>query len=154
MDFHLNLDSESADQVAGSEPVCVEPNLSIRDVLHRMKEQRRGAVLVCQGERLVGIFTERDALKLMAAETDLDVPVEKVMTTEPETLADSDSVGAAITKMSKGGYRRLPIVDADGTPKGFVKVSSILHYLVEHFPSVVYNLPPNPHHSTQTREGA
>jgi hypothetical protein len=56
--------------------------------------------------------------------------------------------------MSFGGYRRLPIVDDKGRPTGLLKVPGILHYLVEHFPNVVYNLPPTPHHSTQEREGA
>ena len=37
---------------------------------------------------------------------------------------------------------------------GVLKVSGILHYLVEHFPKVVYTLPPEPHHKTAAREGA
>jgi len=154
VDFQLNLGSETVEQISSAQPVCVEPDCSVRDVLHRMKANRRGAVLICREGRLDGIFTERDALKLMAAGADFDVPVEQVMTAHPESLADNDTVGAAIAKMSHGSYRRMPIVDADGRPKGFVKVSGILHFLVAHFPSIVYNLPPNPHHSTQSREGA
>ena len=69
-------------------------------------------------------------------------------------LSEQDTLGAAITKMAHGGYRRLPIVDAEGRPVGFLKVGSILHFLVDHFPSTVYNLPPKPHHSTEAREGA
>ena len=80
--------------------------------------------------------------------------VEQVMTREPQTLSSDNTVGKAISKMSFGGYRRLPIVDNEGHPQGILKVSSILHYLVEHFPEVVYNLPPKPHHNTQEREGA
>jgi hypothetical protein len=56
--------------------------------------------------------------------------------------------------MSKGGYRRLPIVDEAGKPTGILRVKGILRYLVEHFPAVVYNLPPEPHQTTQQREGA
>ena len=154
MNFQLNLNSETVEHVASPEPVCVDCELSTRDVLRRMQDQRRGAVLVCRDDKLVGIFTERDALKLMASGANLDVPIDQAMTAEPETLSDSDTVGHAISRMSHGGYRRMPIVDAQGRPKGFVKVANILHFLVEHFPSVVYNLPPNPHHTTQTREGA
>lgn len=124
-----------------------------RDIARHEREARK-AVLVCKGEKLAGIFTERDALKLMEPGADLDVPVGQLMTSDPETIADSDTVGEAIGKMSRGGYRRLPMVDPEGRPKGFVTVASILHYLVGHFPAIVYNLPPNPHHSTQTREGA
>ena len=154
MDVHLTLDADTVEQVATSEPLCIDVGATVRETLHAMKEKRRGAVLVCEGEKLAGIFTERDALKLMEPGADLDLTVGQVMTANPETIADSETVGDAIKKMSRGGYRRLPMVDPDGRPKGFVKVTSILHYLVGHFPAVVYNLPPNPHHSTQTREGA
>ena len=154
MDVHLTLDRDTVEQVATSGPLCIDVGATVRETLHAMKEQRRGAVLVCEGETLAGIFTERDALRLMEPGADLDLAVGKVMTAHPETIAESETVGDAIKKMSLGGYRRLPMVDPEGRPKGFVTVSSILHYLVGHFPAVVYNLPPNPHHSTQTREGA
>ena len=154
MDVHLTLDADTVEQVATPEPLCIDVGATVRETLHAMKQKRRGAVLVCKGEKLAGIFTERDALKLMEPGADLDLAVGQVMTANPETITDSETVGDAITKMSRGGYRRLPMVDPDGRPKGFVTVSGILHYLVGHFPAVVYNLPPNPHHSTQTREGA
>jgi CBS domain-containing protein len=72
----------------------------------------------------------------------------------PVTLRKADTVAHAIGLMSAGGFRRLPIVDDSGRVRGVLKVSGILHYLVEHFPKVVYTLPPEPHHKTVTREGA
>jgi hypothetical protein len=45
-------------------------------------------------------------------------------------------------------------VDESGRPKGVVAVHGIVHYLVDHFPATVYNLPPNPNDSTREREGA
>jgi branched-chain amino acid transport system substrate-binding protein len=48
----------------------------------------------------------------------------------------------------------LPIVDELGRPTGILTVQGIMHYLVEHFPAAIYNLPPVPHHSFQQREGA
>jgi len=83
-----------------------------------------------------------------------EVAVEQAMTTEPVTLSATDTVGDAILKMSQGGFRQLPIVDLQDRPLGILCVSGILHYLVEHFPNVVYNLPPLPNHATQQREGA
>ena len=83
----------------------------------------------------------------------LDVSVSQVMSA-PVALAGGDSVGTAIAKMSSGGYRRLPILDDQGRPTGLVKDAGILHYLVEHFPKVVYTLPPTPNPTTKQREGA
>ena len=154
MDAQLNLTSETLEHIYASDPLIVPPEASVREVLQQMKASKRGAALVCDGEALQGIFTERDALKLMAAEADLHGPISQVMTAEPVVLGVDDSVGKAIAKMSFGGYRRLPIVDGTGRPQGFVKAANVLHYLVAHFPAVVYNLPPSPHHSTQEREGA
>ena len=137
-----------------TDPICLDPDTTVREAFRRMNDHRHGAVLICRGGVLVGIFTERDALTLLADAADLDIPVEQVMTTNPVTLSEGDTVAAAIEKMSKGGYRRLPIVDADGRPTSVVTVKSILHFLVDHFPATVFNLPPTPHHTTETREGA
>jgi hypothetical protein len=56
--------------------------------------------------------------------------------------------------MDEGGYRHLPVVDEGGRPVGVLSVKRIVHYLVEHFPTTVYNLPPNPGAVPQEREGA
>jgi len=154
VDFHLNLNSEALELALPVSPLCVEAETSVRDAVGRMKDENRGAVLVCRSGVLVGIFTERDALRMMARGAELDVPMEEVMSKQPVSLSASDSMGTAIAKMSLGGYRQLPVVDSQGRPKGLVQASGILHYLVEHFPSVVYTLPPEPFHATHDREGA
>ena len=153
MDFQLNLTTETIQQTLFADPLCVVPETSLRDVLHVLKEQSRGCVLVCRDQRLVGIFTERDALSLMAHGADLQQPIEAVMIPDPVCVTSTTPVGEAIAKMAEGGYRRLPVVDAQHRPLGIVKVSGILHYLVEHFPKVVYTLPPTPQ-VAQKREGA
>jgi CBS domain-containing protein len=119
-----------------------------------LRAQRTGAVLICEGEKLVGILTERDALKLMASGADLTTPVGKVMSREPATILSSATVGEAIRVMSEGGYRHLPIVNGEGRPTGVVAVHGIVHYLVDHFPETVYNLPPDPKAAPREREGA
>lgn len=154
MSFHLNLDTETVDQCHPAEPLCLAPADSGADAMRQMKAHNRGAVLVCQDRAVVGIFTERDALRMMAAGKSFDVPLSECMTSDPVVLRPDEVVGKAISLMAKGGYRRLPIVDEKGQPTGLVKVGGILHYLVEHFPAVIYNLPPEPHHTTQQREGA
>lgn len=153
-DFQLDLDSETVEQAHPVQPVCVEPALPVRQVLQKMKEGKRGAVLVCLHGTLVGIFTERDALRLMADAADFDAPVERYMSRKLVTVSARDSVGTAISRMAVGGHRRLPVVDSQGRPTGLIKVSGILRYLVDHFPNLVYTLPPTPHHNTQEREGA
>lgn len=154
VEFRLNLQNESVELANPVAPVMVEPYLSIRQVLETMRERAAGGVLVCREKHLLGIFTERDALKLLAAGDDLSRPIEAVMTSNPTTLRADDSVATAIRKMSFGSFRRLPVIDPAGRVVGLVKASRILHYIVEYFPKMVYTLPPEPHPVTHEREGA
>ncbi|HEY6563784.1 MAG TPA: CBS domain-containing protein [Pirellulaceae bacterium] len=154
MTFHLHLDSETLGRIRTSAVFDVAPHETLREVLQGMRTGRRASVLVCQDGRLLGIFTERDAVRLMADPQNLDKPIESLMTANPRTVNATETVGRAIELMSRGGYRRLPILDAEGKPSAMVKVSHVLHYLVQHFPKIIYNLPPKPHLKTQEREGA
>jgi CBS domain-containing protein len=153
VDLELNLSTESVELASPLPPLCVEPETSLRDVFERLKVEGRGSVLVCRDGALVGIFTERDALRLMARGGNLDAPVESVMIRNPVTVDAQASVAQAVEMMSSGGYRRLPIVDRVGRPVGVVHVGGIVHYLAEHFPRTIYNQPPVPHPVTQHREG-
>lgn len=154
MDIELNLTTESVAQASPAQPVCVAPEATVREALELMKERRVGSLLVCRGEVLAGIFTERDALRIIAAQDDLDQPIERVMTADPASIPADAAVAAAIQTMASGGYRRLPIVDAQNKPTGVLQASGIVHYLVQHFPRTVYNQPPVPYPVTQQREGS
>jgi len=163
MDIAFKLKTETVEQAGLVEPLCVEPHTIVREVLQLLKQHHAGSVLICREGALIGIFTERDALRLMArccsgdglpqARSELDGPIEQVMMSPPVTLHASDTIGSAILRMSSGGYRRLPIIDCEGRPLGVLQVAGIVHYLVEHFPKTVYNLPPVTHPVMHEREG-
>src|SRR4051794_26331202 len=91
--------------------LTVEPGVSAADCARRMVERRVGAVLVVDGGRPVGIFTERDALRLMARGSDGSQAVRDCMTPHPETIAPSDDVEHAAVLMIHGGFRHLPVLD-------------------------------------------
>ncbi len=153
MDIGRNMRNETVRQAGPLVPVCVEPSSPTRDVLEMLRDLGRGAIVICRNGKLEGIFTERDALQVLAAGGDLDAPIESYMTRDPVTICESDSVETAITRMSSHRYRRLPIVDSEGRPTGIVDVSGIIHWLVDHFPKAVYNLPPVAKVGTLQREG-
>jgi CBS domain-containing protein len=153
-DFQLHLETETVEHCHPSKALCACPTDSVRSVLRSLQAEKTGAAMVCENGRLVGVFTERDALKLLADGANLDVPVAEKMIREPVTVRKTDTVARAISLMGVGGFRRLPIVDGHGQIEGVLKVSGLLHYLVEHFPKVVYTLPPEPHYKPGSREGA
>lgn len=154
VDFQLSLDSEGVGSAYPDQPLAAKADDSVGSVLQLLRAQRMGAALICDGPQLVGILTERDALKLMASGADMTQSVREVMSPNPITLPANATVGDAIRVMAQGGYRHLPVVDDRGAPKGVVAVHGIVHYLVDHFPETVYNLPPDPKAAQREREGA
>jgi len=154
VDFQLHLDTETVDHCHPSKPLCAQETDSVRTVLRQMQAERTGVAMVCHEGRLRGVFTERDALRLLADGRNLDAPVSEVMIRNPVTVRKTDTVAKAISLMSGGGFRRLPIVDEQGLVLGVLRSSGLLHYLVEHFPKIVHTLPPSPHYKSADREGA
>ena len=153
MDFQLSLESEGVGSAYPDRPLATTADDTVGNALQLLRAQRTGAVLICEGSKLVGIFTERDALKQMASGADLSAPVRTVMSCPPATVACTATVGSAIRTMAEGGYRHLPIVDENQQPTGVLAVHGSVHYLVDHFPETVYNLPPNTR-AARAREGA
>jgi CBS domain-containing protein len=154
VDFQLSLESEGVGSAYPDQPLATGPDAPLGEVLQLLRAQRTGALLICDGSTLVGIVTERDALRFMAEGTDLATPARDLMSAPPTTIPSEAPVSAAIEKMASGGYRHLPIVDEHGQPTGVLAVRGIVHYLVDHFPETVYNLPPNPNVAPSEREGA
>ncbi|UUO05101.1 CBS domain-containing protein [Blastopirellula sp. J2-11] len=151
--FQLHLTTEPVTQLHPDAPLKVDESDSLATVLQKMREQKVGAVLVTKANHMTGIFTERDALQLMAQQADLTEPISNRMKRSVVLARRCENVATAIKKMAAGGHRRLPLVDANGQPVGMITAAGVLHYLVEHFPEAVYNLPPTERSSAE-REGA
>lgn len=78
-----------------------------------MKRHGIDAVLVCEKQRVVGVFTERDIVFRVTAEA-LDpakTPVEQVMTASPQTIGPDKPLGHALHMMYEGGFRHVPVVE-------------------------------------------
>jgi len=105
----------------------VAPNTSALEVVEKMKAARLGCALVIENGKLVGIFTERDLLNKLTGKNSSpqDITVKQLMSANPETLQETDSVANAVNKMSMGRYRHIPVVRADGS----YSVTSIKHVL-------------------------
>ena len=106
------------------ELVRVEPGVSLEDAAKRMAERRVGSALVFDGERLIGIVTERDILRAVA-EGRLASTVADRMTPHPETIAPDDTVEHAGVLMLHGGFRHLPVV-AGGATVGILSIRDLV----------------------------
>jgi CBS domain-containing protein len=119
-----------------------------------MRESRQGSALVCEGDRLIGIVTERDLLRAVGGAASLDAEVGQVMTSNPRTISLDDRLWDVVTSMDRGGYRRLPVVDDTDCPAGVIDVTTVVNFLVEQMPATVYNQASRRTLTVQECEGA
>lgn len=119
--------------LAPKQPITVPPGMPVGDVLRLMVEHRIGCVLVTDEARLVGIFSERDALRKLGATAAAQAarPVSELMTTNPQTLVADAKIAFAVHRMDLGGYRHIPIVDQQGDLTGIISARDILRHLTE-----------------------
>ena len=113
--------------------LTVAPTTPVSEVLRLLNERHLGCVMVVENRKLVGVFTERDALLRLGAEAaSLGArPVSEFMTPNPQTLRLDAKIAFAVQRMDLGGFRHVPVVSKDGEPLGVISVRDILDYLTE-----------------------
>ena len=132
---------------------CVTPDTPLSEAIEQMKKDEGGCVIVCEQERVVGIFTERDLLnRIVSEEIDLSAPVRDWMSPAVETLTPDATIGDAVRVMNAKGYRNIPLVEGDRLV-GSISVFDVITYLAESYPKETMNLPPVPAQVMDTQEG-
>ena len=116
----------------GDQVLRISPDATVLDAVQSMNQHKVGALLVMHGDRVLGIFTERDVLRRVLGDQRQPnaVHVSEVMTTDvicvpPNT--DLDEVGAI---MKERRIRHLPVCDADGTLHGMISIGDVNAYHV------------------------
>ncbi len=105
---------------------------TVRAAVDLLAEHRIGAVPVLDGDTVVGIFSERDLVRLLAAygPESLDRSIDEVMTRSPVTCDSRTNVLGALSLMTQRRIRHLPIVD-DGKIAGFVSIGDLVKYRID-----------------------
>jgi CBS domain-containing protein len=113
--------------VAGQTPISAAKMTTVVDAARLMKQQNIGALLVLDSSRLIGIFTERDALfRVLAAGRDPNATrLGDVMTAQPQTIGPDEPFLHALRIMHEGKFRHMPVVEF-GRPLGMVSVRDAL----------------------------
>jgi CBS domain-containing protein len=111
--------------------VTVRPDEEVQVAIGRMLEENVGAVVVCEEERLVGIFTERDVLRLAGEGTAFgELKLRDVMTTRVLTLTPDVDVTDAARLMRDKKIRHVPVVEGENV-LGMVGIRDVMGALVE-----------------------
>jgi CBS domain-containing protein len=109
--------------------LTVDPATALTEAARQMDERSVGAVLVASEGRLVGILTERDVLRAVAAGKTESATVSDWMTRDPETIEPSDRAGQAAAIMIHGGFRHLPVLDG-GKAVGIVSIRDLVRVVI------------------------
>lgn len=110
----------------------VTPQTSVFDSLRLMAQHDIGAVLVVDGQRLAGIFTERDYARKLVLKgvSSKDARVEEIMTRAVTTVPASEKVSQVMQIMSSRRFRHLPVVE-DGQLLGIISIGDVVKTIID-----------------------
>jgi citrate synthase len=115
-------------EVMSTSPVTALPSETIAEAAGRMSERRVGSVVVVDGDRPIGILTERDLVRFGASGANSEgTKVSEWMTEDPNCVAPDVSVQDAFNSLAEHGYRHIPVVD-DGKLVGVVSLRDIVRH--------------------------
>ena len=104
----------------------ISPNQTAKEAASFMLSTDSGSIPVTDGERLVGMITDRDiAVRGVAKGNGPDTPVSELMTKDCITAREDDDVATIASKMSEAQVRRLPVVDGDEKLCGIVSLGDL-----------------------------
>jgi len=132
LEIERNLAKDTIRVLRPKRPLTVEPSTPVADVLQKLVDNSIGCVLIDDGEKISGIFSERDALLRLNTQFEQlgSRPVSEFMTTDPQMIESDATIAFALHKMDLGHYRHLPVCD-DGKLIGIISIRDILNYITQ-----------------------
>jgi len=119
--------------IADKECITCTETMTVGDAARVMRHNRIGAIMVVENDRLIGIFTERDALfRVLADGRDESTAVRDVMTRNPLSIGPDKQFADALTLMHTGRFRHVPVVE-HGRAIGMVSASDAMGPELEAF---------------------
>jgi len=110
--------------------VTTNGNVPVKEAIELLFKRHIGSIVVVDDEqKCIGIFTERDAVRVVAQNMPLDAPIEKVMTKNPFTIKEDSTFEEAKYVIKSAKIRHLPVIDSNGKIVGLISVRNILDEL-------------------------
>jgi len=110
--------------------VTAKVNITIKDIVRTLYEKHVGSIVITDdNQKCVGIFTERDAIRIIANEVPLDTAIDQVMTKNVATIGEEASLEEARRLVISHGIRHLPVVNRKGELTGLLSVRKLLDEL-------------------------
>lgn len=107
--------------------ITVNPSITVKETIKTLYEKHIGCVVVIdKNNKCAGIFTERDAIRLVAENVSLDQSLDNVMTKNVITLQENSSINEVRNIISVHKVRHLPVVNQQGKLTGLLSVRGLL----------------------------
>ncbi len=107
--------------------VTASRDTPVRELARTMLEEELGDLVIAEGDRPVGIVTDRDVALTVARHGDLsELTAEEVMTPDPVTIHEDATAVDLPATMAEGGVRRIPVVDDDGRLTGIATLDDVV----------------------------
>lgn len=105
--------------------IVVNKNTTLRDVAKIMTENNVGSVIVVDNGKPIGIITERDIVRAIGRNKDLNNKAEEIMTSSLITIKEDSPITGALSLMRSYNIRHLPVIDNEGNLKGIISIRDI-----------------------------
>ncbi len=119
--------SSKVRDVAKREAISLSPDASVMDAAKQMYSNGVGSVVVTSPEgNVIGIFTERDLARVVSQGLSYATRIGDVMTKNPVTISEDETLSKAVEIMSLHKIRHLPVVDKDGKLVGIITARDVV----------------------------
>ena len=114
-------------EAKGHDVLTIEPTASVAAAVEELVANNCGSLVVCDGDKMVGIFSERDVLRTIAGINQplAEIRVEDRMTREVITGSPHDNVNDTMGLMTKNHIRHLPVLE-DGALAGMISIGDVV----------------------------
>jgi len=110
--------------------VTAKPDITVKDAIKILQEKHVGSIIITDDDqKCVGIFTERDAIRLVAGDVPLETAIDQVMTKHVATIGEEASIDEARKLIVSHGIRHLPVVNNKEEVVGLLSVRRFLDEL-------------------------
>jgi CBS domain-containing protein len=125
----------------GFQVFSITPADTVLRAVQEMSDKRVGALLVMEGDRLVGVVSERDYARkvILQNHSSMETPVGQIMTRPVITVGPDQSVAECMTLMTERRIRHLPVVE-DGRVTGVLSIGDLVKWTIEAQETLIHHL--------------
>lgn len=125
----------------GTDVHWVNPGSTVYDALKMMADKNLGALVVMDGKKIAGIFTERDYARkvVLKGKFSRETSIAEIMHPDPITVKEDDSIGECMNLMTDNFIRHLPVV-REGELAGIISIGDVVKFIIREQKFIIENL--------------